>query len=96
MTKKGEARRPLPLVRYSRISAKIGFVTTGFRVDWIPQRLCRTLCAYNGTYPPPGLQLESEFSCGFVRNRIVAPEILKILVGGEAADFRLVDIQFTA
>ena len=45
---------------------------------------------------PSGLQFESEFGCGFVRNRIVAPEILKILVGGEAADFRLVDIQFTA
>ena len=44
----------------------------------------------------PGLQFESEFGGGFGGNRIVAPEILKILVGGEAADFRLVDIQFAA
>ena len=44
----------------------------------------------------PGLQFESEFGGGFGGNRIVAPEILKVLIGGQASDFGLVDVQFTA
>lgn len=94
MTKKGEARKPLPLLGVHEFSQQpdsqqpdsvlIGF-HNAFAAHYAP-----------ATAPAPGLQFESEFGCGFSRNRIVAPEILKILVGGEAADFRLVDIQFAA
>ena len=64
-------------------------MTIGFRSVF--RRACMRFAAC-----APGLQFESEFGGGFGGNRIVAPEILKILVGGEAADFRLVDIQFAA
>lgn len=94
MTKKGEARRPLPLLGIH-----------GFPQRSDSQQPDSVLIGFHNAFAAhyaltaaltPGLQFESEFGCGFVRNRIVAPEILKILVGGEAADFRLVDIQFTA
>ena len=42
------------------------------------------------------LQFEAEFGRRFGRYRILAPEILKVLIGGQASDFGLVDVQFTA